>query len=66
MYEEGRKLVTRAVTPAACLRFFGDKETADSIKLPYDHKSLSMEVVGNGCSWEMLQILVKHLESAII
>lgn len=44
------------VTPRACLRFFGDKETADSIWLP-PTKSLAMEVVGNGASWVMFESL---------
>jgi site-specific DNA-cytosine methylase len=52
-----------AVTPQACLRFFGDKETADSIWLP-PTKSLAMEVVGNGASWVMLRELFEHLTSA--
>lgn len=49
-----------AVTPRACLRFFGDKETADSIWLP-PTKSLAMEVVGNGASWVMFEALMQTL-----
>lgn len=54
----GDKVV--AVTPRACLRFFGDAETADSIWLP-PTKSLANEVVGNGASWVMFKNLFKTL-----
>ncbi|MEH2138587.1 DNA cytosine methyltransferase [Nostoc sp.] len=54
----GGKIV--AVTPRACLRFFGDKETADKIWLP-PTKSLANEVVGNGASWVMFRSLFEHL-----
>ena len=57
----GDKIVS--VTPRACLRLFGDKETADSIWLP-PTKSLSSEVVGNGASWVMFRELFEHLTSA--
>lgn len=50
----------KAVIPRACLRFFGDKETADKIWLP-DRKSLAMEVVGNGASWEIMQVILKQI-----
>lgn len=51
-----------SVTPRACLRFFGDKETADKIWLPHT-KSLAMEVVGNGASWVMFRELFSVLVS---
>ena len=57
----GNKIVS--VTPRACLRFFGDKETADSVWLP-PTKSLANEVVGNGASWVMFRELFKHLRGA--
>lgn len=50
----------KAVTPRACLRFFGDKETADKIWLP-ERKTLAMEVVGNGASWEIMQIILRQI-----
>jgi site-specific DNA-cytosine methylase len=53
-----RKIV--AVTPRACLRFFGDKETADKIWLP-SKKALAQEVVGNGASWTMFKFLIQHV-----
>lgn len=49
-----------AITPRACLRFFGDKETADSIWLP-PTKSLACEVVGNGASWAMFRRLFESV-----
>ena len=49
-----------ALSPRACLRLFGDKETADSIWLP-PTKSLAMEVVGNGASWVMFKVLMQSL-----
>lgn len=49
-----------AVTPQACLRFFGDKETADKIWLP-PARSLAMEVVGNGASWVMFRELFEKM-----
>ena len=52
--------IVKSVTPRACLRFFGDKQTADKIWLP-DHKALACEVVGNGASWEIMQFLLTHL-----
>ncbi|RCJ41929.1 hypothetical protein A6769_38560 [Nostoc punctiforme NIES-2108] len=53
-----------AVTPRACLRFFGDKETADNIWLP-PTKSLANEVVGNGASWVMFKSLFEHLSQSV-
>lgn len=50
----------KSVTPHACLRFFGDKETADKIWLP-ERKTLAMEVVGNGASWEIMKFLLTHI-----
>ena len=50
----------KAVTPRACLRFFGDKRTADSIWLP-NRNALAMEVVGNGASWKIMQILLNQM-----
>jgi site-specific DNA-cytosine methylase len=50
----------KALTPQAELRFFGDKKTADKIKLPTS-KALASEVVGNGASWEIMQILLNHM-----
>lgn len=50
----------KALTPQAELRFFGDKETADKIKLP-SSKALASEVVGNGASWQIMQYLLSHL-----
>ena len=52
--------IVKSVTPRACLRFFGDKETADKIWLP-ERKTLAMEVVGNGASWGIMQFLLTHL-----
>lgn len=52
--------VVKSVTPRACLRFFGDKETADKIWLP-ERKPLAMEVVGNGASWEVMKFLLDHI-----
>jgi len=52
--------VVKSVTPQACLRFFGDKQTADKIWLP-ERKALAMEIVGNGASWEIMQILLNHI-----
>lgn len=54
----GDKVV--AISPRACLRFFGDKETADNIWLP-PTKSLACEVVGNGASWVMFRKLFECL-----
>lgn len=51
-----------ALCPRACLRLFGDKETADNIWLP-PTKSLAMEVVGNGASWVMFEALGRSLLS---
>lgn len=47
-----------ALSPRACLRLFGDRETADSIWLP-PQKSLAMEVVGNGASWVIFKELLQ-------
>jgi len=52
----------KAVTPRACLRFFGDKKTADSIWLP-ERKALAMEVTGNGASWEIMQLILNHISA---
>jgi DNA (cytosine-5)-methyltransferase 1 len=52
--------IVKSVTPCACLRFFGDKETADKIWLP-ERKTLAMEVVGNGASWKIMKFLLTHL-----
>lgn len=52
--------LVKSVTPRACLRFFGDKETADKIWLP-EYKALACEVVGNGASWGIMQFLLTHL-----
>jgi DNA (cytosine-5)-methyltransferase 1 len=49
-----------SITPHACLRFFGDAQTADKIWLP-SKKSLAQEVVGNGASWTMFQMLIEHI-----
>lgn len=54
---EGRAI---AITPRACLRLFGDKETADSIWLP-PTKSLAGEVVGNGASWVIFRELARTI-----
>ena len=54
----------KAVTPRACLRLFGDKETADSIWLP-ERKSLAMEVVGNGASWEIMQVILRQISGGV-
>ncbi|MBE9037653.1 DNA cytosine methyltransferase [aff. Roholtiella sp. LEGE 12411] len=51
-----------ALSPRACLRLFGDKETADGIWLP-ESKPLAMEVVGNGASWVMFQRLIEHIKA---
>ena len=52
--------VVKSVTPRACLRFFGEKETANKIWLP-NRKTLAMEVVGNGASWEIMKFLLTHI-----
>ena len=52
--------VVKSVTPRACLRFFGDRETADKIWLP-NRKTLAMEVVGNGASWVIMKFLLTHI-----
>ena len=53
----------KIVTPQACLRFFGDKETADKIWLP-QRKCLANEVVGNGASWEIMSIILNHISQS--
>jgi len=52
------------VTPRACLRLFGDRQTADKIWLPAT-QSLAMEVVGNGASWAVFQGILQHLENCM-
>ncbi len=52
--------VIKSVTPQACIRFFGDKETADKIKLPTQN-SLAMEVVGNGASWQIMGTILNQI-----
>jgi DNA (cytosine-5)-methyltransferase 1 len=52
--------IAYALSPRACLRLFGDKETADRIWLP-PAKSLASEVVGNGASWVMFEALGQSL-----
>jgi DNA-cytosine methyltransferase len=52
--------VVKSVTPRACLRFFGSKKVADKIWLP-ERKTLAMEVVGNGASWQIIKFLLTHI-----
>jgi len=47
----------------ACLRFFGGKEIADQIWLP-KAKSLAMEAVGNGASWEIMKTILNHIKNS--
>lgn len=53
----------RVITPAAALRFFGDKETADKIKLPQNN-AIASECVGNGASWTIFKCLIKIMTSS--
>ena len=60
LINEYPNFVVKSVTPRACLRLFGNKETADKIWLP-ERKTLAMEVVGNGASWEIMKFLLAHI-----